>query len=257
MSVEITLPTGLSGSIRELGVIEENLLSDPKLARTGKNLHKVLENCWLETLDPGIYNFGDKPFDVLQLLQGDSMVYLIKLRIETYGPEFVFDVNCPHCGQKIPWELDLNEFLEVQTKELPEESARIIKEENGMFETVLPRSEKKVTFRLMNLRDEMRFPHLRRQSSDKLSSTLLDLSINAIDGVENKKAFLGLLPYPKNHEGEKLVCSSSDAQWIREEMEEVNCGLMTQFDVECMQHGEVPVELPFRDNFFLPKRHRR
>ncbi len=94
MSMEITLPTGLRGNIRELGVMEENLLSDPKLARTGKNLHKVLENCWLETLDSGIYNFEDKNIDILQLLQGDSMVYLIKLRIETYGPEFYFDVNC-------------------------------------------------------------------------------------------------------------------------------------------------------------------
>lgn len=257
MSMEITLPTGLRGNIREIGVVEENILSDPKLARSGKNLHKVLENCWLETLDDGIYNFGDKNIDIPQLLQGDSMVYLIKLRIETYGPEFYFDVNCPHCGEKISWDLDLNDFLEIQTKQLPAESLRIINEESGIFSTILPRCGKKVTFHLMTLRDEMRFPQIRRQYSDKLSSTLLDLSINSVEGIENQKAFFGLQPYPPNFEGEKIICSSSDASWIREEMEEVNCGLITEFDVACSQHGEVPVELPFRDNFFLPKRRRR
>jgi len=257
MPMEITLPTGLRGNIRELGVIEENILSDPRLARSGKNLHKVLENCWLETLEPSIYNFNEGKFDARLLLQGDALVYLVKLRIETYGPEFLFDVNCPECGAKIAWELDLNEFLEVKTKELPAESRRIIEEEGGIFEMTLPKSGHKVKFKLMTLYDELRFPQIRRESHDVMSSKLLDLSIVAIDGVEHRRAFLGLEGYPRGYEGEPKVMSSMDATAIREEMEEVNGGLITTFEVECVTHGEVTVDLPFRDNFLLPKKRRR
>jgi hypothetical protein len=90
-----------------------------------------------------------------------------------------------------------------------------------------------------------------------MSSSLLDLAIFEIEGVEHKRAFLGLEGYPRGYDGDTSVMSSADASFLRDEMEEVNGGLITTFDVECVTHGEVAVDLPFRDNFLLPKRRRR
>jgi len=256
MPTEIALPSGLRGTIRELGVREENILSDPKLARNGKNLHRVLENCWEETLDPGIYKFEDDKIDPGALLQGDALVYLVNLRIATYGEEFIFDINCPACGVKIPWELNLREYLEMNIKPLPEESKSILKA-GGLFEFVLPKCGRKVKFGLVTLNDELRFPQVRRQSPDRLSSILLDLSVKEIEGIEFKRAFLGSEPWSKREGVVPEYMLSSDANDLRNEMEEVNGGLITQFEVECVTHGEVSVELPFQNNFFLPKKLKR
>jgi len=250
---EVLLPSGLRGIIRELGIPEENMLSDKKLAKSGKSLHKVLQSCWVETLDPGIYDFGGGAFDVLKLLQGDGLVLLVKLRIESYGPEFLFDVNCPRCGHKIPWELDLNEYLEKYTKILPETSKEILLNKNGIFEMGLPKCGKTVHYRLLTLKDELQFPELRRNAFDKMSSTLLNLVIKEIDGIKMKRLFLGLDPFPEKWEGPKEILSSSDASFFRDAKEDIDCGLMTQFEIECIDDGEVAVELPFHDNFLLPK----
>ena len=258
MPTEITLPSGLCGSIKELGIREENILTDPKQARSGKNLHRVLESCWEETLDPGIYNFGEKGFIIQNLLQGDGMALLIYLRIVSYGPEFFFDVNCPVCGQRIPWELDLNDFMEQKVKPLSEESKKIIRENNGLFECVLPTCKRKVVFRLMTLREEMRFPEIRRESFDQLSSTLLNMVVQSVEGIDRQRAFFGMESYPlKDYDGPTDVLTSRDASFLRDEMEEVGCGVFTTIDVECLDHGEVRVDLPFRENFLLPKRRKR
>lgn len=253
MPTEVLLPSGLKGTIRELGIVEENLVSDPRLARSGKNLHMVFKNCWVETTEPGIYDFttGFKP---TALLQGDGLALLVLLRIETYGPEFLFDVNCPQCGTRISWELDLNEFMEANFKTLPEESKKILLEDNGIFKATLPKSKKGFTFRLVRLKDELKFQTARKESADRLSSALLDMVVVDFEGVEEKQAFLGLGPYSKRHKGPHDTLLSADANFIRQEIEEVGCGIDTQFNVECLQHGEVPVELPFQDNFLLPKR---
>jgi hypothetical protein len=252
--MEVVLPSTMSGVIRELGVQEENLLADPKLARSGKNLHAIFKNCWVETRNAGPYKFGESGFDPELLLQGDGMALFTLLRIETYGPAYAFDVNCAYCGTRIPWEIDLAEFLKENTKTLPAASIEILKKD-GIFSTVLPKCKRKTNYRLLTMKDELRFPTVRRESADKLSSTILDFSVLDFDGVKSKRAFLGLEPYPKGEPKEYL--SSADATWLRQEMDENNCGLVTRIHVECGRCGEVPVDLPFREDFLAPKRSRK
>ncbi len=257
MPTEVTLPSGLKGMIREFGILEENLMSDPRHARSGRNLHRAFKECWLETIDAGIYDFGEQGFVPNKLLQGDGVVLLVLLRIESYGPEYFFDINCPICGTLIPWELDLNEYLEDNIQKLPEESKRVIKEENGIFKGKFPRCGKEFSFRLLTLRDELKFPEIRQRSSDRLSSVLLNNMISKIEGVDHKNFFLGVDPYPEGWKGTFETLSSFDANHFRQDSDEVSCGLETSFTVECPMHGEVKVELPFREGFMLPKRRRR
>jgi hypothetical protein len=247
-----TFPSGLEGEIRELSITEENLLANQSLARKGENVHQVFGNCWLKTINAVHYDFGEDKFSPIKLLQGDGMYYLMLLRIESFGPRFEFDINCPMCGRKISWELDLNDFLAHQTKILPEESKRILREEKGLFHRKLPRCGRNVSFRLPTLKDEQKFPEIQTREKDRIASFLLDIVIQEIEGIVNKRSFLGI--DPAMAEG---VITSFDANWIRQELEVVNCGVETEFEIECPADGELTVNLPFRGDFFFPRRHKK
>lgn len=257
------LPSGLSGEIREIDVGDENVLADRKLVRSGRNVQKIFRDCWLRTEDPSIYDFKDGKLDPDQLLQGDSLSLLVHLRMESQtDPEtgepapYDFDVNCPRCGVRIAWTIDFKEFLEENTKRLPAESKRIILEEGGIFASKFPKCGRPYRFKLLRGKDERRFPAIRRRDSDRLSSKLIEMSLIDVEGIKNKSAFLKIDKYPKDAP-EKPILSSSDANWFRRHSDEVNCGLETKFDIECMDCGEVPVELPFLESFLLPEIARR
>lgn len=251
---EITLPSGLRGEIREISVGEENDLSDPRLARNGRNVAKLFSSCWLNTIDPAIYQFADGALDPDQLLQGDSLALLVLLRIETHGPEYDFDVNCPKCKARIPWEVDLKEFLEINTKKLPEESAKIIRDKGGVFEAVFPKCERTYKFKLIRGSDERQFPAIRRRDSKRLASKLIDIGLLEVDGIKYKRSFLKLEPYPKDTpEGDRPIMGSGDANFFRRHSDEVNCGLETSFEIVCVDCGEVKVELPFLESFLMPE----
>lgn len=252
MSLAI-LPTGLSGEIREIDIGDENVLADPRHVRSGQNVHKLFRNCWLSTDDHGIYQFENGKLDPDKLLQGDSLVLLVKLRIESHGSHYEFDVNCPRrmCGILIPWELELDEYLEINTKKLPKDSRSVLMEKDGVFESVFPKCGRQYKFKLLRGKDERRFPAIRRKDSKTLASTLLNLQLLSVEGIDNRRAFLKLDKYPEDAE-EKPTLSSSDANWFRQHSEEVDCGLETAFEVECPDCGEVKVELPFLDEFLLP-----
>lgn len=258
-----TLPTGLSGEIRELTVVEENVLADRKLVRSGRNVQNIFKSCWLRTEDQSIYDFKDGELDPDQLLQGDSLALLVYLRMETQtDPEtgepapYDFDVNCSRCGGRIPWTIEFKDFLETNVKKLPPESRRIILEEGGEFASKFPKCGRAYKFRLLRGKDERRFPAIRRRDSDRLASKLIELSLIDVEGITNKRAFLGIEPYPKEAE-DRPILSSADANWFRRHSDEVNCGLETTFHIECMDCGEVPVELPFLESFLLPEIARR
>lgn len=258
MSV-ITLPSGLSGEIREIDIGDENILANPRLVRSGRNLQQIFKDCWLRTDDPGVYAFTDGALDPDQLLQGDSLALLVWLRMETQADPgtgdplpYDFDVNCPRCGVRIPWTIDLKDFLETNSRPLPGESRRVLLEDGGVFRSAFPKCGREYGFKLLRGVDERRFPAIRRRDSAKLASTLINLSLIDVEGIDNKRAFLRLEEYPKDAV-EKPVLSSADANWFRRHSDEVNCGLETSFDIECVDCGEVKVELPFLESFLLPE----
>jgi len=249
----VTLSTGLAGEIREIDIGDENALADRKLVRTGRNVQEIFKNCWLRTEDPSIYNFENGKIDPDQLLQGDSLTLLVELRIESHGEHYEFDVNCPRraCGLLIPWDVNLREYLKINTKKLPEESRAVLMEKDGVFESVFPKCGRPYKFKLLRGKDERRFPAIRRKDAKRLSSALIDLSLLSVEGITNKRAFLKIEKYPKDAE-EKPTLGSADANWFRQYSDKVNCGLETSFEVECPDCGEVKVELPFLEEFLVP-----
>lgn len=83
MSEIITCPSGLKGSIRATLVREERILADRKRAKAGGQVDELLSVCWVETLEAGPYDFGDKVIDWGKVLQGDRFFTLLKIRALT------------------------------------------------------------------------------------------------------------------------------------------------------------------------------
>lgn len=245
MTETVICPTGLSGRIRGMKVREERILTDRKLARAGGQVDQLLKSCWVETVDPGPYDFGDETtigWD--QVLQGDRFFVLLKIRALTYGPEYSFSVNCQSdsCRSRIEWELNLDD---LPVLELSEQSRTSFVDGNR-FETVLPDSERRLWFKLLTGADERRLPQLRRNARDRFLSAMLDLRIHEIEGIEarDKRKFI-----------EEL--SMRDADFLVDEFDRVDCGVETNIEIECPECFSVQeVELPFEKSFFLPGKER-
>ena len=87
-----TLPSGLEAEIREMTGAEEEILTNPRLIRSGEAINRVLENCVLRLGD------NDKPSagDMLDLLSGDRLFLLVKLRQVSLGDEVKLELVCPN-----------------------------------------------------------------------------------------------------------------------------------------------------------------
>lgn len=73
MANVVTCPSGLSGMVRGMKVREERVLADRKLAKHGGQLDELLTSCWEETVEPGPYDFRDKPIDDALLSSGSAV----------------------------------------------------------------------------------------------------------------------------------------------------------------------------------------
>ncbi len=242
MTETITCPSGLTGIIRGMKVKEERILADRNLARNGRQVEQLLSACWTETLHPGPYDFGDKPMDWSKALQGDRFFALMQMRILSYGPEYPFSVTCENrgCASRIEWELDLRK---LPVKSLDDETLAIFLA-NNRFEAFLPEAKQIVYFKLLTGADERRMALFRKASSERPITTLLNVRIEDIDGIE---------PRDKIRFIEEL--SMSDVSYLLSEFDRVDCGVDTELEVECPEClSTMRVELPFERGFFLPEK---
>jgi hypothetical protein len=242
MSEEISCPSGLVGRIRGMKAREERILADRKLAKNGGQLDEILAACWEETLEPGPYGFGTDPADWSKVLQGDRFFTLLSIRVASYGPRYDFDVSCSNreCRATIPWTVNLRE---LPVRALSNESrAAFVSGRN--FETVLPRAGRRVTFRLLTGADERRMTAQRRAAGERPISTLLNVRIDSIEGVDARDKLRAI---------EDL--EMEDVSFLLGEFDHVDCGVETEIGVECPEcFVATRVELPFEKGFFLPQR---
>ncbi len=242
MSETITCPSGFAGRIRGMKAREERILADRKLARSGRQLERILAACWEETLDQGPYDFVAASVDWGKVLQGDRFFALLQIRAITYGPEYAFSVPCQNdaCRARIDWELDLRE---LPVRKLSDESRATFVAGN-LFENVLPEAGCKVTFKLLTGVDEQRIAKLRRASGERPITTLLGFRIQSIEGVE---------PREKQRFIEEL--GMGDVTFLLGEFDRVDCGVDTEIEIECPECFSLyRIELPFERGFFLPNR---
>lgn len=244
----IECPSGLAGEIRGMKGKEAQALADPAMARGGRNIDVMLQNCFLRIEDPGIYPWeqGSKPaWD--DVLLGDRFAALIDIRVASWGPDYDFSVQCEACKERYEWELDLRD---LPRRELPEATKAKLRARDNKFTAEGPGGEE-VTFRLLYGRDEKAIDKLRRTNGGRWGIIdALAARILVVSGVkENPVAIRKWLD-------ELDVIPMRD---LLSALEEPDCGVETNIQTICTFANcrwEQDITLPFDKGFFYPRRKR-
>ncbi|MCP4675067.1 MAG: hypothetical protein GY854_06100 [Deltaproteobacteria bacterium] len=244
MSEIIICPSGLKGRVRKMKVHEARSFSNRRRNSKGDPMKRLFSSCWEETLDLGPYDFDDKRIDWSEVLLGDRLYALMGIRIETHGPEYVFSVTCQErdCRKRIEWELNLDE---LPVRMLSDENREVFQNGNR-FEMTLPEADTRLWFKMLLGKDEGKLAKKRRGPEELDLSDLLSFRIVEIEGVDKKekRRFIDDL-------------SMSDADFLMDEFDRVDCGIDTAIEIECPQCMAVQeVELPFEQTFFMPGKRR-
>lgn len=86
------LPSGTELELREMTGAEEELLTNQRLIRSGEAINQVLRNCFVrlgEKTDPDLA-------EVMNLLSGDRLFALVRLRQISLGDEVELELSCPN-----------------------------------------------------------------------------------------------------------------------------------------------------------------
>lgn len=254
-SIEVVCPSGLAGRIR--GMIGKDYRSINKaLARTGEGMTRILNACWVETTDPGIYRTNAAGnIDWNDAIVGDRLFALIAIRRAMYpGEPYPFDATCREraCRERIHWQLDL---AELEVKPLPETSRELLRAGKNEFSVDVGGTT--VTFAILTGREQGAAHKLVQKAfrdaekDSKPSDIILTLAartkrVAALDDDADyldKVAWLEDLP---SAEHRKLIRS----------FDRVDGGVNTTIEIECQQPtcaSVQEVELPFDASFLFPK----
>lgn len=202
--------------------LEEELLTNQRLIRSGDAINQVLRNC--------ILRLGEKEeisaADVLDMLSGDRLFVLVKLRQISLGDEVELEITCPNtiCRAK--------SRVVIGLEELPVTSYGEARE----FTFALPGSGKKVRFGYLDGHKEKRLSQMQEPTiSSAMMIRLLD-----IDGIPPSKKALAEM-------------SMRDRSALRQEMQRVDAGIETTLDLECESCGaQIRTRLEAEPGFLFP-----
>lgn len=217
-----TLPSGLEAELREMTGAEESLLTNRRLMKDGEGVNQVLRNC--------LVRLGDRTElaakDVLDLLSGDRLFLLVKLRQISFGDEVDLSLACPakDCGEVTDVHIALDDL----------EATPYGTEREFIFE--LPRTKKPVIFTLMDGHMEKRLASLK---DPNLHSAML-MRVKEIDGKAPNKNSLAELP-------------AFDLNALRAEMQRVDGGIDTTVHTVCTACGaRIVTRLEAEPPFLFP-----
>lgn len=238
MSEIIECPSGLSGEIRGLKGKDMSILTDRAAMRSGQFVDKLLAACWGQTLDVGPYQFSaEDPVPWGKVLVGDRFFAIMKIRSLMYGPEYSFRVQCAEkgCRHRFAWEVNLDE---LPVRKLSPEDAAGFAQGNRLHGT-LP-DGRGFTFRLATGDDEAKF-------SKASAGSFLPLLAARVIEVEG--ATEGSIRRFFENESMGLAFQ------VLAEMDRHDCGIDTNFEIECPECGGVQdISIPFDQGFLVPDR---
>ena len=218
-----TLPSGIFCQLRELTGVEEELLTNAKLLRSGDAINMILRNCMLQLGDKSDVSIND----VLDLLAGDRLFILVKLRQISLGDEMTLKLTCPNSNcqgiSQVP----------VNLEELPVTSYPTERE----FSCTLPGSGSVVKFGYLDGHMEKRLAALPEATiSQGMLIRILDIDGNA----PNKKTVTEM--------------SLKDRQALRGAMLSVDGGVDTTVDTNCEHCGQpIRTRVEADASFFFPQ----
>ena len=223
--------------IKQMTAKEEDILTSRALLKKGVALDRVISSIII-----------DKKINPATLLVGDRNAILIAARVSGYGNEYHTKATCPSCGAVQEYQFDLNE-AEVYAGDglLPEEG---VKNDDGTFTTILPRTKVEVTYRLLNGADEralltqLENARKRKKEENSITRQLKQIVVAVNGDVEQKNINFVVDNMP-----------SSDSRHLRMvyKLSTPNVDMTQNF--ECAECGyEQDMEVPLTADFFWPDR---
>lgn len=216
------LPTGNETELREMTGAEEELLTNQRLIRSGDAVNQVLANCILQ--------IGEKDEvatkDILDMLSGDRLFTLVRLRQISLGDEVELDLTCPNtaCRAKNRATINLDDLPVTPYGEERE------------FVFTLPASGSKVRFVYLDGHKEKRLAQMQEPS---ISAAML-IRILDIDGSAPSKKVLSEM-------------SMRDRSALRQEMLRVDAGIDTAVELDCDSCGtRIRTRLEAEPSFLFP-----
>ena len=215
--------------VYHLTASDESIMTSPNLIRSGNLLDVLLEKkvkCAIPTN---------------QLLAGDRLAILIYLRA-TMEQMYKVELIDPATGKPFPYEVDLGSLSVNEITHMPNQ--------DGHFDFILPKSKKRVIFRLMTGLDET-IIRQRQKSDQELRGvnsesqyTLykLEQTIIKIEGIENR---LEMSQFLKN-------MPLMDSRKLLKFMNDVSPTINMEIEVEAPSGSRFREVFPFTAEFFYP-----
>lgn len=216
---------------------EEDILSSPKLAKSGKAIPSVINRL---IITPGV-NCDD-------ILMCDFNAIVIFIRRIAYGNKYgPFEITCPSCSEK-----STNEEVDLSTfKYKSFDFSSYTKNVNEFFFD-LPRSKKRIGFKLLTFKDTIMIDNEIKAYSKVATTgmspnitTTYRHTITSIDGNRDMSAISTFV-------NTKML--SIDSVALREYINNVSPGVDLKFNFTCPNCGNIErITLPITAEFFWPK----
>lgn len=205
---------------------DENILMSPNASREGI-VYTLLRN---KIYEPG--------FNINQLLDVDIQAVLIYLRNTSFGPEYLFKVMDPATGKYFETNLLIDEVNYIKPKHIPDD--------DGLFTILLPKSNKTVRCKLLNLGDQKELDRIKESYPDSVTIPVvtkrLEKQIVELDGsIERGEIvkFVSQMPI-------------ADSKYIRNYLNECEPKLDLDRTVIAPSGEKVTVTVAFGAEFFRP-----
>ena len=216
------LPSGTELELREMTGTEEELLTNQRLIRSGEAINQVLRNCFVrlgEKTDPDLS-------EVMNLLSGDRLFALVRLRQISLGDEVELELSCPNSACR------MSNFVTINLEDLKVTPYG----EEREFAFKLPGSKKTVRVGYLDGHKEKRLASLREPN---ITSAML-IRVLDIDGKAPSKKSLAEM-------------SMRDRNALRQEMSRVDAGIDTSVETECDGCGtKIRTRLEAEPAFLFP-----
>lgn len=217
--------------VEYLTAMDENILTSQNLIKSGKVLDYLLER-----------KIKESPVPIEDLLVGDRNAIMIWLRATGYGEMYPVKLTDPGSGVEFDYEINLSE---LQNKELPD---GVEPDERGEFSFELPKSKKKIKFKILTVGDERsilnRAEKYEKATKSQISNVLtyrLQAQIKEIEGnrdVNYIQQFVNLMP-------------AYDSLKFREYSDSIEPGINMSVEVEGPT-GPFQAPVTIGLNFFWP-----
>ena len=214
-------------TIKYMTAKEEDILTSQNLIKKGLVIEKLLDSL--------IVTDGVKSED---LVLGDKNAIMVASRILAYGPEYEAEINIPSSNKVVTHTFNLADcpFKKI-SKNISE----------NKFETVLPISKTKITFKILTGKDEKNIEKELKAIKKINTSVLPELTtrlkylITSVNGKDDSSTI--------NNFVQNML--SRDSLHLRTEIAKVSPDIELTQTIN-LEGEEVNVDIPLTANFFWP-----